>query len=89
MTNKSLEELDEEWAVEAEERLERLQTEVKNLRSSKSEVQRKLETLIQKLFDIHTDMTKSCGVKEAFFQLNVLETMEMVIFNLEKIKRQS
>ena len=90
---KTLEELNEEWAVEADGRLQRLNEENQNLRCSKSKVQRGLETLIQKLFDIHTDNDKALhrdnwdndfdrGICQGW-----LEAMEMVIFNLEKIKR--
>ena len=90
---KTLEELDEEWAVEADERLQRLNEENYNLRCSKSKVQRELETLIQTLFDIHTDNDKALhrGTWDNDFEHGTckgwLEAMEMVIFNLEKIKR--
>ena len=94
ITNQStLEELDEQWAEEADERLQQLQAEVQDLRSSKSKVLRELETLTQTLFDIHTDNDKDLhrdnwdndfdhGTCQGW-----LAAMEMVIFNLEKIKR--
>tara|TARA_Y100001938_G_C7975790_1_gene371687 strand:- start:42 stop:428 length:387 start_codon:yes stop_codon:yes gene_type:complete len=90
---KTLEELNEEWAVEADERLQRLNGENQDLRSSKSKVLRELETLTQKLFDIHTDNDKALhrGNWDNDFDHGTcqgwLEAMEMVIFNLEKIKR--
>ena len=91
----TLEELDEQWAVEADEQLQQLKAEVQNLQSSKSKVLRELETLTKKLFDIHTDNDKALhrdnwdndfdhGTCQGW-----LEAMEMVIFNLEKIKRRS
>jgi hypothetical protein len=88
------EELLEEWAEEADQRLQMLNEEVRDLRASKRKTETKLETLVQTLFEVHTDHDKSLhqGNWDNDFDHGTsqgwLEAMEMVIFNLEKIKRE-